>query len=1001
MNTKPVIPDHTLIRIIGRGAYGEVWLARNVMGSLRAVKVVWLRQFESDRPYEREFAGIQRYEPVSHASSGLVHVLHVGRNDAEGYFYYVMELADSATATHIIESGAAVRSEPLKSRNDDYEPRTLRSELNKRGRLTTVACVRLAMDVVGGLQDLHRHGLVHRDVKPGNIIYVHGRAKLADIGLVSVPGKGRTFVGTEGYIPPEGPGSPSADMYAVGIVLYEASTGYAPERFPDVPADWFTTDEGNDALEFHEIILKACEAQRERRYQSAESMEADVALLQSGQSVRRVRALERRYARLRLSGVVGTILLVCAIIAFFLANYRARLAAENRAKEMRLREQIQVSLERAEKSDAESRRQLYAALREQGRATVRSLELGQRVNALEAVSRAAVISNSASLRGIALAALALPDLRVERRLPLPPDNTLVEFDPTFSRFACCRGVEPVEIRAGADQKLLRVLPASTNLPAYGAHWSDDGKFLAVRRDHPNVQRGDWEIWEAGSGQRILLLQGVSGVSFAFHPRCNQFSAAIRRRIERWDAEHGQMVGELQVSEEPLQLVFSPNGERFATTHYVGGRWEVVVQNAGDGSVQFTRVFGGTPGNLSWNSDGNWLAIPDSSGAVSLVDTRTGGFRIIGRHKAEAVFAAFGPKSNYLLTGGWERELICWNIANMQRALSVGLQSFVAQFSADGRQCAIVRDPPSVELCSFERPELKQEFSEELGLRVTHAAFSPDGRWLAASGSACLAVWDLANGGPAAIAGNAADTRLEFSSNGELFADRRNGCFRWKVLPGTNGAAPPRLEPLNLPVPQGFVSLCLDSNRAIFTSSRGSGYLDPDRTANGVVDWKPTIDGLSGISPDGRWLALFHSFGRNLHIYRMPEFEAVVTLRHDSNIHMLQFSPSGDELAVACGQGVEFWSTASWTRLRSATNFDNILYSRDGRAVWVSSNFRGAGLYEARTITPLLPLAAGTLPLALSADGRRLAVSVDARHLEVWDLAEMKSELAKLKLDWEQ
>ena len=82
MSAPATIPDHTLLRPIGRGAYGEVWLARNVMGALRAVKVIWRRQFESERPYEREFAGIQRFEPVSRSSSGLVHVLHVGRNEA-------------------------------------------------------------------------------------------------------------------------------------------------------------------------------------------------------------------------------------------------------------------------------------------------------------------------------------------------------------------------------------------------------------------------------------------------------------------------------------------------------------------------------------------------------------------------------------------------------------------------------------------------------------------------------------------------------------------------------------------------------------------------------------------------------------------------------------------------------------------------------------------------------------------------------------------------------
>src|SRR5687767_15658173 len=107
VNTPPTIPDHTLRRRIGRGAYGDVWLARNVMGAPRAVKIVERRQFDSDRPYEREFAGIQRYEPVSRSANGLVHVLHVGRNNTEGYFYYVMELADAV----VNEQGAVISNQ--------------------------------------------------------------------------------------------------------------------------------------------------------------------------------------------------------------------------------------------------------------------------------------------------------------------------------------------------------------------------------------------------------------------------------------------------------------------------------------------------------------------------------------------------------------------------------------------------------------------------------------------------------------------------------------------------------------------------------------------------------------------------------------------------------------------------------------------------------------------------------------------------------------------------
>src|SRR6188508_1286864 len=90
------IPDHTLLRVIGRGSYGEVWLARNVMGTHRAVKIVRRTAFDSDRPYLREFEGIRRCEPVSRAHDGLIDILQMGRNDSDGWFYYVMELADHA-----------------------------------------------------------------------------------------------------------------------------------------------------------------------------------------------------------------------------------------------------------------------------------------------------------------------------------------------------------------------------------------------------------------------------------------------------------------------------------------------------------------------------------------------------------------------------------------------------------------------------------------------------------------------------------------------------------------------------------------------------------------------------------------------------------------------------------------------------------------------------------------------------------------------------------------
>src|SRR5262249_54719518 len=75
----PQVPDHELLRPMGGGSYGEVWLARNVMGTYRAVKVVYRSRFDNDRPFEREFSGIQKFEPISRTHDGLVDILQVGR----------------------------------------------------------------------------------------------------------------------------------------------------------------------------------------------------------------------------------------------------------------------------------------------------------------------------------------------------------------------------------------------------------------------------------------------------------------------------------------------------------------------------------------------------------------------------------------------------------------------------------------------------------------------------------------------------------------------------------------------------------------------------------------------------------------------------------------------------------------------------------------------------------------------------------------------------------
>ena len=254
----PVVPDHELIRVIGRGSGGDVWLARNALGTCRAIKIVPERQSRGGST-AGEYNGILKCEPVSRLHDGLVDILQVGRNKAAGYFYYVMELADDVACGQNIVP-------------ETYLPRTLALDRARLKRLPVVECVRIGAAIASALGFLHQHGLIHRDIKPHNIIFINGAPKLADIGLVTEAVGVQSQAGTQGFIPPEGSGTIRADIYSLGKVLYEISTGLDRNDYPELPELPGNDAEGESLLLLNAIILKACRAKPWDRYQTAEEM---------------------------------------------------------------------------------------------------------------------------------------------------------------------------------------------------------------------------------------------------------------------------------------------------------------------------------------------------------------------------------------------------------------------------------------------------------------------------------------------------------------------------------------------------------------------------------------------------------------------------------------------------------------------------------------------------------------------------------------------------------
>ena len=209
------IGSYQLLYLCGEGAYGRVFLARNVLTQHQvALKLLPL----SAKVTARELQGLKNYRECRHPN--LLQIHHI--DQAEGVLYYTMDAADNLAGT-----------------GGGYEPDTLAARLAHRKSLPAGEVAKMAAELLEGLDCLHRRNLLHRDIKPDNILWVDGRATLADIGLTT-DSRNASLVGTPGFMSGEllsgkRPANREDDLYALGKVIYCALTGCAVCDYPHYP----------------------------------------------------------------------------------------------------------------------------------------------------------------------------------------------------------------------------------------------------------------------------------------------------------------------------------------------------------------------------------------------------------------------------------------------------------------------------------------------------------------------------------------------------------------------------------------------------------------------------------------------------------------------------------------------------------------------------------------------------------------------------------------------
>jgi len=478
---------------------------------------------------------------------------------------------------------------------------------------------------------------------------VGGKPKLADIGLVAGVGDTLSFVGTEGFIPPEGPGTAQADIYGLGKLLYELAVGLDRLEFPQLPPVLLVGKEGDELLELNEVITRACEPDARRRYADAAEMDGDLKLFLAGRSLREARKFQRHLVQLKRVALVACGLLFITVIFLWIAKMRERESLERVRVETALRQ-------RAEAAELRARQELYGASLGEARATVRSGELGQRLNTLAAVHRVAAITNTLELRREAFAALSLPDLRREREIPLSPGVTAATLDFAFERVAICRGIGSVEIRKAIDGRLLTTLAASTNITAYAAQWSWNGHYLLVKRyEHRQSDFADFEVWNVDAGRRVLTLHDVPVDAADFHRSQPWFVAQTATNCAViWNLADGSEISHIDLEGRPFHLRFAPDGARLLAIYRVGPGWKAAVHELATGRMVSSAIFAERISALDWDSRERWIAVADRVGRVYLMEPQAGKTSLLAQHRTEVVTTAFSPDGDYLFSAVMRR-----------------------------------------------------------------------------------------------------------------------------------------------------------------------------------------------------------------------------------------------------------------------------------------------------------------------------------------------------------
>jgi serine/threonine protein kinase/WD40 repeat protein len=942
---------------------------------------------------------------------------------------------------------------------------------------------RLVLNLAEAVAHAHDRGVIHRDLKPANVLLQKdegGRMKdentaelFSDSSLIPHPSslvpkitdfglaknlwesssddrtRSGAILGTAGYMAPEQAGGranevgPPADIYGLGAILYELLTGRPPFRGD---SDLETLDQvrHDDPIpprrlrprtprDLETICLKCLEKPAHKRFQDAHMLVDDLGRYLMGKPILArpvtvVGKLGRWIRRNPLLAGLSAALAACVLLITF-----GSLASAVWLK---------ASLSRAERAEQAASRRLFETYLAQARAVRQTGRLGQRRESLETLAAAAgqmrhvpiTPEDVLTMRNEAIAALALPDLRVDRRYPgYSPEigDAFIACDASVAHYARHdREKEEIQIRRLEDDGLALGFPVGpVDGPPY-VRFGRDGRFVAAkyfRKEEMFVRAWHYTskrmVYDAPAGGRwfdTTLDISPDGERLAY--------ARPDRAIAVVDMVSGRQTRHTLPGNAPHALRFHPKENQLAVIQQDSSEVQIVSWETG--AVKHRLNHSANVASLDWSASGRMLACGCNDNTVHVWDLASGNAHtVLQGHQAGVLHAAFHPDSEVVASTSWDGTTRLWHPRTGKQLLIV--EGMATDFSTDGRWLAMGRVGREVGRWEVITSPECRTFCPP-GRRIDTAVFSPDDRRLALGTDHGLIFVDPRTFQIEAVLADQNGPCLHFHPSGKRLiatARSRDRLLRWSMP-----------HPFN-PKPGATVQ------SGPVTAAEAVLNLSGERIEYGVIDWEKetayvVVGQLSesgrvlaidlrdrmkqprvvnrqarmwrlALSPDGRFLASSTWNGSNVEVCELnrdaTENESAVRVATlPARTATMAFSPDGRWLVVSSNGEYSFYDVGTWgLRHRLPYGRDTALgalaFSPDSRLLAVAHGLNALKIldatdwHELATLTP--PQPGVSEAMSFSRDKRYLAVTTANRVLQLWDLFRIRQYLNELGVDW--